>query len=197
MASALIRSILASVALVVLASLVVGCTAPAETGPVTTITPVVTVSVPATTVTLVPTASPNSAQFAGAKMLNVLSVAKNWDADADTDGIAIYPALVNEDNVMISWQGEVLPVDIEIYTTRMDENQGYKFVKDKVVYTGRGYLTHWEQAQMLYGKGKGIPVAFEEMSVPNGVRYGETLATVHLPDGRTFAGKGLATPLTP
>jgi hypothetical protein len=130
-------------------------------------------------------------QLSDATTLSVSAMSKNWDSDADDDGIIIYPDIKDSNGNSIKWSGLELPVSIKIYTTNYNSN--FQEYKDKLVYTGTGTLSSWEDGNMFYDGG--IKVSYSEISAPSGENYGWAYATVTLPDGKQIEGVDKFTPL--
>lgn len=146
------------------------------------------------------TASQNQAQpssvstdFSKITHLEVSTIGKNWDADAEKDGITVHPNLMDTSGKTVQWSGATLPVDIEIWSTVF--NSDFKQVKDKLVYKGSGVITTWKDGNMFMDRG--IKVPFSSMNVPAGTTYGWTYATVHIPDGKSYSGIDQFTSLSP
>lgn len=143
--------------------------------------------------TNVPISSVNSNQFNSVTHSDVSTILKNWDEDAEDDGISIHPSLFDSNDNEIYWSGETLPVDLEIWTTKYDSN--FKSQKDKLVYSGSGTISSWRDGNMFMNGC--IRVPFSSMNVPPGETVGSTYAKVHLPDGRTIESVYIFTSLTP
>jgi hypothetical protein len=124
---------------------------------------------------------------------SVMTMKKNWDADAEDDGIVVFPSLKDAAGETVKWSGATLPVDIEIWTTEMDAN--YKDQKDQLVYKGSGTIDSWEDGNFLLGQG--IRVPFEQMKVPSGETMGWVYAKVHTPDGKIYEGVEKLASITP
>ncbi len=153
-------------------------------------------SIPTPTVTPITTAtSPpvDTSQFATVVKADVMTLNDNWDADAENDGIVVYPALRDSSDETVTWSGAILPVAIEIWTTKIDEN--FREQRDRVVFRGNGTIESWEDGHFLLGDG--IRVPFESLDVPAGVTYGWTYAKVFTPDGRAYEGVWKYTRLVP
>lgn len=123
-------------------------------------------------------------QLSDATTLSVSAMSKNWDSDADDDGIILYPDIKNSNGNSIKWSGLELPVSIKIYTTNYDSN--FQEYKDKLVYTGTGTISSWEDGNM-FSEG-GIKVPYNQIHAPSGENYGWAYATVTLPDGKQIEG---------
>jgi len=114
---------------------------------------------------------------------NVISIPESWDADAEDDGITVYPGLKNESGKSVQFEGIELPVEIKIYTMKYDND--YNEVRDRSVYTGTGIIDSWKDFHPLYG-GESINILFEDIkTVESDDDYGWVYATITLPDGRT------------
>ncbi|MGE0792870.1 MAG: hypothetical protein AB7V77_01665 [Candidatus Woesearchaeota archaeon] len=108
---------------------------------------------------------------------------KNWDADAENDGVIIYPTLNDKNGNTVQFENVVLDVDIEIWDTIFDDN--YNQVKNNKIYTGQGTIDSWKDGNFMYDGG--IKVAFDEMNEPDTTfDYGYILIKIHLPDGRVL-----------
>ncbi|WP_157203186.1 hypothetical protein [Methanofollis liminatans] len=123
-------------------------------------------------------------QLSSATSLSVSTMSKNWDSDADDDGIIIYPTIKDSNGNSIKWAGLELPVSVKIYTTNYNSN--FQQYKDKLVYTGTGTLSSWEDGNM-FSEG-GIKVPYTQINAPSGEDYGWTYVTVTLPDGKQIEG---------
>jgi hypothetical protein len=116
---------------------------------------------------------------------SVMTFPKNWDADADNDGIIVYPNLEDSSGETVKFKGIKLPVKIEIYTTKLTKD--YKEVKDRLVYSGTATIDSWEDGNFIFDGG--IKVPFENIKAAGSDSdYGWVYAAVSLPDGRTIEG---------
>jgi len=150
----------------------------------------------ATTIVSAPTTRANSAStadFSQVTHLSASTIPAHWSSGANYDGITIHPALRDNADTTVTWSEATLPVDIQIYTTKFDNN--YKEVKDKLVFQGTGQITSWTEGNMFMGGG--IRVPYSSMQVPAGVQYGWAIITVHTPDGKTYADTDKFTSLSP
>ncbi|WP_440951440.1 hypothetical protein [Methanosphaerula subterraneus] len=138
-------------------------------------------------------ASANTAQFSKVTHLSASTIQAHWGSGANYDGITVHPDLRDSSDETIEWSGASLPVDIQIYTTKLDND--FKEVKDKLVFQGTGEITTWKDGNMFMGGG--IKVPYSSMQVPAGEHYGWTIVTVHTPDGKTYADTYQITSLTP
>ena len=121
--------------------------------------------------------------LATATHAGVDAMSKNWDADAEDDGIIVYPELKDENDETVKFEGIELDVDIEIWTTEFDEN--FDEVKDRLVYTGTGKIDSWKDGNFMF-KG-GIKVSFDDMTtVQSDDDYGLLLVKIHTPDDLSF-----------
>lgn len=123
----------------------------------------------------------------------VMSVAKTWDADAENDGIIIYPDLKDSADAQVMWSGAELPVDVEIWTTGYDKN--FKTIPETKLYSGTGNINSWKDGNMFMGPGIKIP--FEQMKSPGEKTTGRTRIVITLTDGRIFEATYDFTPLKP
>ena len=114
------------------------------------------------------------------------AMTKNWDADAEDDGIIIYPELRDSNDEVVEFEGVELDVDIEIWTTKMDDN--FKEVKDRKVYSGTGIIDSWKDGNFMFNGG--IKVPFEDIkTVASDGDYGLLLIKIHTPDGKIYEAK--------
>ena len=114
---------------------------------------------------------------------SVMTMTKNWDADAEDDGIVVYPALKDSSGEIVKFEGVELPVDIKVYTTKYTED--FKEVKDRLVYSGTATIDSWKDGNFLFEGGIKIP--FEDINtVGSDKDYGWVYTTITLPDGRTI-----------
>jgi len=129
-------------------------------------------------------------QFDTVTHATVFVLVKNWDADAENDGIVIYPDLKDAENVSVRWSDAELTVDIKLYTTRL--NDSFQVVKDRVAYSGTGTIDSWKDGNILYSGG--IQVPFDDITNYD-MALGICFVTIHTPVGDFEAEHGL-TPLT-
>ena len=114
---------------------------------------------------------------------SVMTMPKNWDADAEDDGIVVYPDLKDSSGGTVMFEGVELPVDIKIYTTKYTED--FKEVKDRLVYNGTATIDSWKDGNFFFEGG--IKVPFEDIKTINSDDdYGPAYDTVTLPDGGTM-----------
>lgn len=158
---------------------------PTSTSP--TATPPSRLTAPKTTFTVI------TGEFSKVTHASVSTIRKNWDNDAEYDGITVHPSLKDASDETVKWSGMRLNVDIEIWSTKFDNN--FKEVKDQLVYKGSGTISSWEDGNMFMGGG--IQVPFSSMRVPAGESFGWTYATVHVPGEQTFSDIDRITALTP
>jgi hypothetical protein len=138
-----------------------------------------------------PTAVVND--FSQVTHASVDTITDNWDADAEDDGITVHPDLLDRYDETVKYSDASIPVDIQIWTTKLDNN--FKEQKDKLVYKGSGTITTWKDGNMFM-KG-GIKVPFSSMNVPSDEMFGWTYVTIHTPDGKTYEAVDEFTSLTP
>jgi|SRR3989344_6180045 len=84
---------------------------------------------------------------------------KNWDEDLQDDGIVVYPELKDTSGDSVKFEGVELNVDIEIWTTKM--NDDYDEVKDRKIYSGSGTIDSWKDGNFMFDGG--IKVPFEDI----------------------------------
>lgn len=114
------------------------------------------------------------------------AMTKNWDADAEDDGIIIYPELKDSADEVVKFENVELDVDIEIWTTKLDDN--FKKVKDRKVYSGTGKIDSWRDGNFMFDGG--IKVSFEDIkTVTSDSDYGLLLVKIHTPDGKVYEAK--------
>ena len=113
---------------------------------------------------------------------SVYTSTESWDADAEDDGIVIYPSLWNKTDNTVRFRDIELPVEIKIYTVKSDED--YNEIKDRLVYDDVAILNTWEEGFIITGYGiKKIP--FEDINtIESDDIYGWVYTTITLPDGR-------------
>ena len=140
-----------------------------------------------------PTKAVNTADFTSVAMASVTTMKKSWDADAEDDGLVVYPDLKDDKSETVKWSGTTLTVDIEIWSTKTDAN--YNKQKDQLLYKGTGTIDSWEDGNFILGQG--IRVPFEQIKVPSGQTTGWVYAKIHTPDGKTYEGVEKYASLTP
>ena len=117
---------------------------------------------------------------------SVDTMTKNWDADAEDDGIVVYPDLKDSSGETVKFEGIELPVEIKIYTTKYTED--YKEVEDRLVYSGTGTIDSWKDGNFFFEGGIKIP--FEDINtMESDEDYGWLYTTITLPDGRTIEAR--------
>jgi len=107
---------------------------------------------------------------------SVMTMCENWDADADDDGIVVYPSLKDENDETVKFEGVELPVEIRIY----DEDESVLF------YTGSSSIDSWEDGNFMF-KGSGIKIAFEDIDADT--EHGVVYTAITLPGNRTLEAK--------
>ena len=113
---------------------------------------------------------------------------KNWDADLEDDGVIIYPELKDANDDTVKFESVELPVDIEIWTTKMDDS--FKDVKDRLVYSGSGTIDSWKDGNFMFDGG--IKISFDDIkSIESDSDYGELFVKIHTSDGKVFEAKNL------
>lgn len=111
---------------------------------------------------------------------------RNWDADVEDDGVIIYPGLKDANDNTVKFEGVELKVDIEIWTTKMDDN--FKEVKDRSIYSGTGTIDSWKDGNFMFDGG--IKVSFDDIkAIESDSNYGALFVKIHTPDGRVFEAK--------
>lgn len=124
--------------------------------------------------------------LATATHASVDTTTKNWDADAEDDGIVVNPSLKDSSDETVKFEGVSLPVDIKIYTTKIDDN--FKEVNDRLVYSGSSTINSWKDGNFFFNGG--IKILFEDIkTVASDKEYGRIIVTIHTPDGRSFEAK--------
>ncbi|MBO8181675.1 MAG: DUF4352 domain-containing protein [Archaeoglobus sp.] len=120
-----------------------------------------------------------------AKSGHITTFTKNWDEDAEDDGIVVYVTLKDEKDDTVMFEGVSLPVDIEIYTK---EYENFKPVKGRLIYQGKAMITSWKDGNMFLSAG--IRVPFEDIKAKESDdEFGILYVKVHLPDGRVIEAK--------
>jgi hypothetical protein len=123
--------------------------------------------------------------LATATTASVDTMAKNWDADAEDDGIIVYPELKDANNETVQFENTEMNVDIELWTTKYDN---FNEVKDRNLYSGTGKINSWKDGNFLYEGGIKIP--FDEIkAVASDNQYGMVFVKIHTPAGKTFEAK--------
>lgn len=124
--------------------------------------------------------------LATATHADVDTISKNWDADAENDGIIIYPELKNNNDEIVNFEDVSLVVDIEIWTTKYDDN--FNEVKDRQIYKGTGTITSWKDGNPFFQFG--IKVPFEDVkTIASDREYGLVLVKIHTIDGKVYEAK--------
>lgn len=113
---------------------------------------------------------------------SVSTANKNWDADAEDDGIVIFPALKDDSGNSVEYKNTKLPVNIYIYTTKTDPKT-LSNIKDRLVYNGSAYIHSWEDGNQFTNGG--IRISYENINVTESDReFGIVHVETTLPDGR-------------
>ncbi len=127
----------------------------------------------------------NMELLAKATHASVMTATKNWDSDADDDGIVVYPSLKDASDETVEFEDIELAVDVEIWTTKFEE---FKTVSDRKVYTGSGKINSWKDGNFMFNGG--IKVPFEDIkSVESDNEFGMILVKVHMPDEKVLEAK--------
>jgi len=105
--------------------------------------------------------------------LKVFTISKNWDADAERDGIEIEISLRDKDDNTIEFEDGILTSKIKI---NMFSNARYLEIEGKTIYSKTTTIS------------KRIKIPFEEISAA-AEKYGVLYVQVTLPDGRSLEAK--------
>lgn len=132
--------------------------------------------------------------LSSATMAKVITMSKNWDADAEDDGVAVFPGLQDNSEATVKFTGVTLQVDIEIYTER-DPDTHDKPVKGDLIYSGTGTITSWKDGNPFMSTG--IRVPFEQISAPPGEKFGIVHVKIHTPGGKVYEAETSAVLLHP
>lgn len=119
----------------------------------------------------------------------VVAHSYNWDADSEDDGLRVWVELQNANENAIEYSKADMPVDIKIYST---ESKTYPWKPARIIYSGSGLLTNWDDDAFVTGA-KGInDISWEEIShtLPSEQQeYGIILVDITLPDGKNFSAQ--------
>ncbi len=113
---------------------------------------------------------------------------KNWDATAADDGLVVYPKLKDTNDETVKFEGVPLTVDMEIWTTKRDDN--FNEVKDRMIYSGSGTITSWKDGNFLYNGGIKVPYT-DIKAIASDSDYGQLYVKIHTPDAQVFEAKSL------
>jgi len=126
--------------------------------------------------------------------ISVYSVGRNWDADAEDDGIVININFYNRDHEIIYFKEHEFYVTIRIYTTVYDEN--FNAQKGRLVYENTFEMTSSIQIDDFWGKGLEIP--FTEIKTrADDDQFGIMEVTVEIPGVGMYYGVDEFTQLYP
>jgi len=115
----------------------------------------------------------------------VWTFTKNWDEDAEDDGIAVYITLKDANDKTVKFEDVSLPVEIEIYTEEWKDGNP---AKGRLVYKGTATITSWKDGNPFLSGGIRIP--FEDIkTTETDPKWGIIYVKVHLPDGRIIEAK--------
>lgn len=113
---------------------------------------------------------------------SVSTANKNWDADAEDDGIVIFPDLKDNSGNSVQYKNVKMPVKIYIYTAKTDPKT-FGDIKDRLVYSGNVYINSWEDGNQFTNGG--IRILYEDINVTESDReFGIVRTETTLPDGR-------------
>lgn len=119
-------------------------------------------------------------------MGTVSTMSKNWDADAENDGIVVYPNLKDAADQTVKFENVEMPIELKIYTTKFDDD--YKEINDRLLYTGSSKINSWKDGNFIYAGGIKIP--YDQItSIASDQPYGRLYVIVTLPDGRRIESK--------
>jgi len=131
--------------------------------------------------------------LATATHASVDSSPKNWDADAEYDGIVINPSLKDANDNTVMFEGIELNVDVEIWTTKYNDN--YDEIRDKQLYAGNGMINSWKDGNFLYSGG--IQVSFDDFTATTDNDYGLLFVRIHTPNGKAYEAESTFVRLKP
>jgi len=139
-------------------------------------------ALPSAATSYISPSSSTSQDFSSVTHGSVMTVSKNWDATAQNDGIIVYPDLRDASDKTVQWSNAELPVEILIYTKKLDSN--YQQVKDQLVYSGTGIISSWKDGNMFMNGGLKVP--YVDIHAPADQNFGITLVKIKLPNGRVI-----------
>lgn len=125
---------------------------------------------------------------------SVMTVARNWDADAENDGIEVFLDLKDEKGDTVPFEDIEMPVRIRVYTVK--QGPDWKDVKDRLVYEATGSTNSWKDGNPFFGEGIKVPydkIELGKYDKDHGVIY----AAATLPNGRVIEAKEDFVRLTP
>lgn len=124
--------------------------------------------------------------------ISVIAASRNWDADAEEDGIVIDIIFYDRNHDVILFKGHEFIVTVEIYTTVY--NQDFQAQKGRLVYKNTFHMQSSSEIDTFWGKGLEIP--FTQFSIqPGDDQFGIMDVTVEIPGVGTYYGVQEFTPL--
>jgi hypothetical protein len=139
-----------------------------------------------TLVTITETTMENLKVLSTATHAYVDAMPENWDRDAEDDGIIVYPSLKNKEDETVKFEGIELNVDIELWTTMLDDD--WNEVKDELVYKGEGKIESWRDGNFMFNGG--IKVPFDDIKTDaSDNEYGLLFVRIHTPNNGIFEAK--------
>ena len=99
----------------------------------------------------------------------------------------VNPELKDASDDAVKFEGVELKVDMEIWTTKMNDN--FKEVKDRKIYSGSGTIDSWKDGNFMFDGG--IKVPFEDIKAGESDRdYGELYVKIYAND-KVYEAKSL------
>lgn len=136
----------------------------------------------------------SAAAFATVTHAYVDAIPDTWDSESNLDGIIVYPKLKDASEESVHYEGINIPVDIEVWTTKFDENTVE--VKDRMVYSTTVTIDSWEYGHVIddimtteedITIERGIKIPFESITtLPADSPYGGVFIKMHMPDGTVY-----------
>lgn len=135
-----------------------------------------------------------AAVFATVTHAYVDAIPDTWDSESNLDGIIVYPKLKDASEESVQYEGIDIPVDIEVWTTKFDENTVE--VKDRMVYSTTFTIDSWEYGHVIddimttdedITIERGIKIPFESITtLETDSPYGGVFIKMHMPDGTVY-----------
>ena len=133
------------------------------------------------------TSDESAAAFATVTHAYVDAVPVNWDGDPAMDGIIVYPKLKDASDESVHYEGINIPVDIEVWTMKFDENMVE--VKDRRIYSTSVTIDSWESGHVVDDlmTTMGIQISYDLMpTLETESAYGGVYIKMHMPDGTVY-----------
>jgi len=119
----------------------------------------------------------------------VVAHSHNWDADAEDDGIRVWVEVQDQNEELIQYEQQQIPVEIEIYST---ESKTFPWQPARLIYSATAVMHNWYDDAFVTSAIGIKNIAWEEISPPlssEQQEYGLLYVSITLPNGEIYSAR--------